>query len=61
MREYKYCTVTGGGVMTTKYQEHREIIDRHAAEGWRYVGWVPTCIVSHGAVTQLDLIFEREI
>ena len=47
--------------MTTKYQEHREVIDRFAREGWQYVGWVPTCILSHGAVSQMDLIFQREV
>lgn len=61
MYEYQYFTVTGEGVVTTKYQEHREVIDRFAREGWQYVGWVPTCILSHGAVSQMDLIFQREV
>ena len=60
MYEYKYVTIKAKGVLTTEYEEHREVIDRAAREGWRYVGWVPTCIIGHGTVTLMDLVFERE-
>ncbi len=60
MYEYKYAAVTGEGVSVTKYREHRDIIDRYAQEGWRYVGYLPTHITAHGSPAQLDLIFERE-
>ena len=60
MYEYKYFTVTGEGVVTTKYQEHREVIDRLAKEGWRYAGWIPAHSTNNGTVVQIDLIFERE-
>ena len=61
MYKYDYVTVVGEGVMVTKYREHREIIDRRAAEGWRYVGYVPVRTNSNGQPTQIDLIFEREV
>ena len=61
MYEYEYVTVVGEGIMTTKYQEHREIIDRRAAEGWRYAGYVPVKVNSYGVPAQIDLIFEREV
>ena len=61
MYEYKYFTVTGEGVMATKFKEHREVIDRHAKEGWRYAGWVPAHSTNNGTVVQIDLIFEREV
>lgn len=61
MYQYEYVTVAGEGVTVTKYREHREIIDRRAAEGWRYAGYVPVHITSHGESVQIDLIFEREV
>lgn len=53
--------MVGEGVMVTKYREHREVIDRRAAEGWRYVGYVPFHISGSGEPVQIDLIFEREV
>ena len=41
-------------------QRHQEIIRRRAAEGWRYAGWIPSQQMS-GGITQLDLVFEREV
>ena len=61
MYEYEYATVTAEGVVSTKFKEHREIIDRRAKEGWRYVGYVPVHLSSYGVPAQLDLIFEREV
>lgn len=61
MYQYEYVTVVGEGVMVTKYREHREIIDRRAAEGWRYAGYVPFHISGNGETVQIDLIFEREV
>lgn len=58
MYEYKYVNVIGEGVSVTKFHEHRELIERHAAEGWRYAGFVPTHI-ANGEIVQIDLIFER--
>ena len=43
-----------------KFQEHRAIIDQHAAQGWRYAGCIPTHISGSGVLCNLDLIFERE-
>lgn len=40
-------------------EKHREMILRRAAEGWRYVGWIPSQQIN-GGITELDLIFERE-
>lgn len=61
MYEYKYVTVIGEGVTATKYQEHRKIIDENAAEGWRYVGYIPIHITNSGNPVQIDMIFEREV
>ena len=60
MYEYEYVSVVGEGIVATKFQEHREIIDRRAKEGWRYAGWIPAHI-SSGEIVQIDLIFEKEV
>lgn len=41
-------------------EEHREIIARRAAEGWRYVGLIPTEVSANGCPRKADLVFERE-
>ena len=45
----------------TGSREHRELIDQHAAEGWRYVGFFPTAFTGHGGISIVDLVFEREM
>lgn len=40
---------------------HREIIAQRAADGWRYVGWLPTTQRATGQIDRIDLIFEREV
>ena len=59
MYEYKYVTHRTGGGMWTGNRNHREIIDQHAQEGWRYVGFIPTHFTGHGGIAEADLIFER--
>lgn len=46
--------------MNNSQCEHREIIDRRAAEGWRYVGCIPTQFSGEGGTKEIDLIFEKE-
>ena len=62
-RWYKYVKYgTGGGFWIDNADcGHREIIDRWAAEGWRYAGYIPACFSGRGGVATVDLIFEREI
>lgn len=59
---YKYVPLhTGGGFwIDNSSQEHRAIIDQHAKEGWRFVGFVPTLFSSYGGIKEMDLVFERE-
>ena len=61
MYEYDYVTIrTGGGFwMDNSTCGHRNIIDKRAAEGWRFVGCVPTEFTSNGGTKALDLVFER--
>lgn len=62
MYEYLYVPLyTGGGFWIDNGScEHREVIDRHAAEGWRYVGFMPTRFSGQGGIKEMDLIFERK-
>ncbi|MDO4977978.1 MAG: DUF4177 domain-containing protein [Eubacteriales bacterium] len=38
-----------------------EIIDKHARQGYRYVGYIPTVMSDYGKIKDMDLIFERDI
>ena len=60
MYEYKYVPVQREGWIFSGFESYRETIDAGAAKGWRYVGWVPVDI-TNGALTQIDLVFEREV
>ena len=67
MYQYEYETVScefggwnlGGNVYST--EDYRSVIDRRAAAGWRYVGYLPTIQRGTGHVQELDLIFEKEV
>ena len=59
---YKYVTLQGkSGFALLRFEEHRACIDRYAAQGWRYVGYVPVKNNYHGVPVAIDLIFEREV
>lgn len=61
MKKYEYvninidCSFMGSGS-----EEHRQIIDEYAAKGYKYVGYVPTNMTSHGKIVEMDLIFELD-
>lgn len=61
MYQYEYVSLTTGGgfFIDNSSREHREIIEKYAAQGWRYVGFVPTLFSSYGGIKEIDLIFER--
>ena len=57
------CTLGGWGVLGGNVigtENYRAVIDRRAAEGWRYAGFVPTEQRGTGHISKLDLIFEKE-
>ena len=55
MYQYKYIPVDTGGGFLSGSREHRELIDKYAAEGF-----FPVSFTGHGGISQVDLIFERE-
>nr|WP_308506058.1 DUF4177 domain-containing protein [uncultured Agathobaculum sp.] len=58
---YEYVSLhTGGGFWFDNAScEHREIIARYAANGWRYIGFVPTRFSGEGGIKEIDLVFEK--
>ena len=67
MYRYDYvtirCELDGWGLQGNYYniEDYRAVIDRKAAEGWRYVGCIPTLQRGTGHTEELDLIFEKEV
>lgn len=59
--QYQYETLhTGGGFwIDNGTNQHREIIDRYAAEGWQFGGFVPSCFSGRGGMKEIDLIFKK--
>lgn len=68
MLEYEFETVNcddasgyslfgGVGLETSG---HQEIIRQRAADGWRYVGFIPKRQRAGGFIETIDLVFERE-
>lgn len=61
MLEYEFEKVTGHGFASTVIDDHRDIIQRRAGQGWRFAGWIPAKQKGYGYIAEIDLIFEREI
>lgn len=68
MYRYEYETVSfdfgGWGIGSGNIysiEDYRTIIDKRAADGWRYVGFVPTRQRGTGHTQEIDLIFEKQV
>lgn len=62
--ETVYCDLGGwgpGSGKVYKTEDYRVIINKRAAKGWRYVGYIPTKQRGTGHIQQFDLIFEKEV
>ncbi len=59
MKQYQYVTIEfeNNKLTTAKNTAHRGIIDKYAAQGFRYVGYVPCVIGPSGKILSVDLIF----
>lgn len=67
MYEYAYdrieCYFSGwklfeGAVRET--DDYKDVIRRRAADGWRFVTWIPVDQNGSGSISTVDLIFEKE-
>lgn len=69
MYKYNYVKVTcdlvswglGVGNVYGIVDDYHNIINNAAANGWRYVGYLPTLQRGTGHVEEMTLIFEKEI
>ena len=58
---YEYVRVTvdkNNRAMNAQMESHRDVIDKKAAEGARYVGWIPAVQGPSGKIIEFDLVFE---
>lgn len=60
MKRYEYVNVNINKFFGAKSEEHKEIIDKYASEGYRYVGFIPTSMTDYGKIKEMDLIFETD-
>ena len=59
MKKYEYERVRYDGILTSKLESHREVIDRRAAAGWRYVDSI-SVHETNGVSIAVDLVFEKD-
>jgi hypothetical protein len=59
MYEYKYEQCSMGGIFTT--DNHQEIINEHAKQGWRLIQIVPLYYTLEGRAKDFEIIFERKL
>ncbi|MCL2169171.1 MAG: DUF4177 domain-containing protein [Defluviitaleaceae bacterium] len=60
MYNYKFIEVKAKtGFVGNTIAEHRELIEKAARQGYRYVGYVPTKLTGHGMIKVIDLVFEK--
>lgn len=61
---YKYhrmtTKVSGIGITEYRFENMRDVIDKYANDGWRYVGFVPVLQRENGYIEEIELIFEKE-
>ena len=61
MKQYEYVSLHIGKFIGAKSEEHRRIINDYAAQGFRYVGYIPVNLSDYGKLKDIDLVFEKEV
>lgn len=61
MKRYEYVSVHVGKFIGAKSEDHRQIIDEYAKNGYRYVGYIPTDMSDYGKLKEMDLVFELDV
>ena len=59
MYEYKFIEARTTGLF--KESNHRQLINEHSKDGWRFVSVIETENNGHGVPKGFDLIFEKKI
>ena len=67
MYKYEYETViiefSGWGALNGNVysiDSYKDVIEKRAKAGWRYVGFIPTKQRGTGHIEEIDLIFEQK-
>lgn len=61
MYKYEFVHIVCKNSMTkATFQEHREIIEKYANDGYRFVGMIPVTEKGYGYLAEMDLVFEKE-
>lgn len=60
MKRYEYVRLHSGKWIGSIFEGHREAIDAHAKQGWRYAGYIPVVMNDYGKFKDIDLIFEKD-
>jgi len=60
MYKYEYVTIYSDSIIASKFTEHRNIINKYAQKGYRFVDAIPIKTRGHGMIVKMDLVFERE-
>ena len=63
MYKYEYVLVKEKKGNLRGTQEHRDIIEKYAQDGYRYVGFIPTLTKGmglHMGSAAIDLVFEKK-
>lgn len=62
MYQYSYERIeVDRGFFSVKLDEHRNVINLYAKDGWRFVAAIPVKFGAYGAITGFDLVFEKEV
>lgn len=60
MKKYEYVSIEAYNPFGSVSEDYRQIIDKYAAKGYRYVGFIPTNFFDFGKFKNIDLVFEIE-
>ncbi|MEG2788233.1 MAG: DUF4177 domain-containing protein [Romboutsia sp.] len=58
---YTYTYVRSKASSVFRISDHRELINKHSQEGWRFITAIPSDFELNGKVIEFDLVFEKEV
>ncbi len=59
MEKFKFVPVKFSSIISIGLNGHQRLIERYAKEGYDYKGYVPVKQTETGAITEIELIFEK--